>query len=135
MLERHQRPTPQDALQARVADYQRQRLARRQPPRMERAPSRWSYVPIAALLAAAGNLVIERANGTAVSGHEPVHDSESGTCLVVWPSEGRWWCSSCRQGGDGVALVMGLYGWPYARARVWLGERFGFPPRSEAPHA
>jgi hypothetical protein len=38
------------------------------------------------------------------------HGSRTGECLVVWPAEGRWWCSSCRRGGDLVqwtALVDG----------------------------
>src|SRR5690348_16599357 len=34
------------------------------------------------------------------------HSSRSGTCLVVWPDEGRWWCSSCRRGGDAARWVM-----------------------------
>ncbi len=98
------------------------------------APSPWQHVPIADLLTEAGNVTVERANGTIVCGHEPIHGSRSGTCLVAWPAEGRWWCSSCRQGGDAVALVMSLHGRGFHRARVYLGERFGFPKQKGARH-
>jgi hypothetical protein len=79
------------------------------------------------LLTEAGNVVRHRSNGSIVAGHEPVHSSRSRECLVIWPASGGWWCSSCRQGGDAVALVKSLRGWSYHRARVYLGERFGFP--------
>ncbi len=40
----------------------------------------------------------------------PWHGSRTGECLVVWPAEGRWWCSSCKRSGDLVqwtALIDG----------------------------
>jgi hypothetical protein len=122
------------------------RLAARQLSRLTETPlprrpedgqwpaSRWAHVPLDALLREAGNVVAVRRSGTATAGHEPCHPSKSNACLVVWPARGRWWCSSCRRGGDAVALVMSLRDWPYHRARIWLGERFGFPKGVEVRH-
>jgi DNA primase len=88
-------------------------------------PSTWAHVDLAELLAAAGNQVAQRRNGSLVSGHEPVHASRSGSCLVVWPESGRWWCSSCRQGGDAISLLMGLEGKTFPQARIAIVRRFG----------
>lgn len=54
--------------------------------------------------AATGTEMNPRSNGT-MTGACPWHSSRSGTCLVVWPDEQRWWCSSCRRGGDIVQFV------------------------------
>jgi hypothetical protein len=97
-------------------------------------PSRWPQVPLELLLEEAGNKVVERYNGTLVSAHEPVHGSKSGTCLVAWPGSGRWWCSSCRQGGDALSLIMSLEGLSYGAARSYLIERFGPPAPVGRPH-
>ena len=53
----------------------------------------------------------------------PWHSSKSGTCLVVWADEGRWWCSSCKRGGDAIQWVRLLEGLSYREAR----ERLGLP--------
>ena len=90
--------------------------------------SGWAHVPLARLFEAAGNEPYERANGTFVCGHEPVHASRSGGCLVIWPRAGRWWCSSCRQGGDAVQAVRSLHGLTFRGAVGWLVARYG-PPR------
>ncbi len=114
----------------RVATAQLARLERRRPPttaNRDDGPACWRHVPIADLLSEAGNAVTERANGTIVGGHEPCHGSRSGACLVLWPDEGRWWCSSCHQGGDAVALLMSLRGWSYRRATRYLAEHHGLP--------
>jgi hypothetical protein len=37
--------------------------------------------------------------GTGYSGHCPFHP-DSSPSLHVWPTEGRWWCFGCNQGGD-----------------------------------
>ena len=95
------------------------------------APSPWRHVPFIQLLEEAGNQVTLRSNGKAVSGHEPVHASKSGTCLVAWTDTGRWWCSSCQQRGDAISLLMSLTGVSFLRARTQLALRFG-PPRKEA---
>lgn len=89
--------------------------------------SRWAHVPIADLFHAAGNAAYERANGKIETGHEPLHSSKSGRCVVIEPEAGLWWCRSCRHGGDAAAFVMALHGWPYPRASVWLKERYGLP--------
>src|SRR5688572_28590594 len=76
-----------DAPTRAVAREQLARLNRTRPGaagNTDRRPSRWAHVPLDALLAQAGNAVTRRANGTLVSGHEPMHPSRSGRCLVIW---------------------------------------------------
>lgn len=51
----------------------------------------------------------------------PWHSSRSGACLIVWPAEGRWWCSSCRRGGDAIRLLALLEGISVHDARRRLG--------------
>jgi hypothetical protein len=92
-----------------------------------RLPSRWRHVPLAALFERAGNELHIRPGGTVTTGHEPVHGSKSGACLVVWPAEGRWYCSSCHQGGDAVGAVMSLDGVAYPVAVARLVEGWGAP--------
>ena len=89
--------------------------------------SRWRHVPLADLFRQAGNEIHERTGGKLQTGHEPAHPSRSGTCVVIWPDSGRWWCSSCRQGGDAVTLIRALYGCTYQEA-VWrLAQEYGPP--------
>jgi hypothetical protein len=67
-------------------------------------------VDLVALVAQVVGPLQRRGDGTQV-GPCAWHASRSGTCLVVWPAEGRWWCWSCRRGGDAigwVALVEGI---------------------------
>jgi hypothetical protein len=59
--------------------------------------------------------------------HQPVHGSRSGACVVVWPTAGRWWCSSCRTSGDAVIFVMQALGLAHPAAAAWLAERYGPP--------
>jgi hypothetical protein len=92
-----------------------------------RPASRWAHVPLAALFERSGNVLHPRSNGTVVTGHEPVHRSRSGRCVVLWPTDGRWWCSSCRRGGDAVRAVMSLEGVPYRAALAQLIQRYGAP--------
>src|SRR3712207_1181172 len=47
----------------------------------------WLHVPLASLFEQAGNVLHARSNGTIVCGHEPVHGSRSGRCLVIWRTE------------------------------------------------
>jgi hypothetical protein len=117
---------------AQNPDPQQRRLAERQIARLRphRAvspgrPVRFQNAPLAALLTEAGNVVTERHNGTLVAGHEPVHGSKSGNCLVVWIEDHRWWCSSCRASGDAAALVASLRGWSYGQAARWLRWQYG----------
>jgi hypothetical protein len=95
-------------------------------------PSGWRHVDLRALLQAFGNSVTV-VGDRLKSGHAPVHGSRSGTCLVAWPSTGRWWCSSCRQAGDAAGLVMGAHACTYAEAAAWLEARYG-PPAGLPPH-
>jgi hypothetical protein len=113
-----------DPLARRVAARQAERLRPRRAVASSR-PARFQNVPIAALLTEAGNVVTERQNGTLVAGHEPVHGSKSGNCLVVWVAEARWWCSSCHASGDAAALVASLRGWNYGQSARWLRWQYG----------
>ena len=114
----------------------RREVARRQLARLvgtghrrpgQRSPSRWAHVPLAALFEEAGNAIVERPNGTAECGHEPFHGSRSGRCVLLDPVAGRWWCRSCRRGGDAATLVMDHHGWSYRQAAAWLAGRYGGP--------
>jgi hypothetical protein len=89
--------------------------------------SAWLHVPLAALFEQAGNTLTARPNGTVQCGHEPVHGSRSGACLVIWPAESRWWCSSCHAGGDAVQAVKSLEGCSYRAALARLIDRYGRP--------
>src|SRR5688500_18849683 len=62
--------------------------------------NRWMQVDLPKLIQGAGCQLADRSDGTLVGDHATAHASRSGSCLVVWPSEGRWWCSSCKAGGD-----------------------------------
>jgi hypothetical protein len=91
-------------------------------------PSRWRHVPLAELFAEQANRVHHRSDGMLESGHEPVHASRSGRCVLIDPGLGRWWCRSCRKSGDAARLVMELRGCSYAPAAAWLAGRYGPPP-------
>ncbi len=121
-----------------AADRIARATARRQLVALERAtsgrpagqqakPTRWAHVPITALFERAGNRLFPRSNGSFDSGHEPVHGSKSGRCVLIDPARGRWWCRACRRGGDAVAAVMSLHGWTYPHAVRWLTEQYGPP--------
>ncbi|MBX6753654.1 MAG: bifunctional 3'-5' exonuclease/DNA polymerase [Thermorudis peleae] len=94
----------------------------------QRHGNRWPHVPILELFREFGATLREKANGKYVGDHPWRHSSKSGTCLVVWPDEGRWFCSSCRTGGDAAALVADYRGCSYADACRWLEARFGPAP-------
>jgi hypothetical protein len=57
------------------------------------------------------------------------HESRSGTCLVVWPDSGRWWCSSCHRSGDLVRWIAETEGISEREARA----RLGLPARVVPP--
>jgi hypothetical protein len=88
-----------------------------------RARTRWAHVDLADLFAHYGNTV-SSAGERLKTGHEPVHGSRSGTCVVAWPETGRWWCSSCGRSGDAAGLVMAALGVKYPAAASWLAERY-----------
>lgn len=56
------------------------------------------------LIAAITGPLQERSGGRLV-GRCPWHSSRSGTCLIIFPGGRRWWCSSCRRGGDAPAWI------------------------------
>jgi hypothetical protein len=62
----------------------------------------------------------EKSNGNYI-GRCPWHSSRSGRCLVVFTEERRWWCSSCRRGGDIVAWLSMTRGMGADAARRHLG--------------
>ena len=97
-----------------------------------RPRSRWAHVDLADLFTHFGNPV-QAAGERVKSGHEPVHGSRSGTCLVAWPAAGRWWCSSCGRSGDAAGFVMQALGVPYSAAADWLIERYGPPSTTGLP--
>jgi len=70
---------------------------------------------VVAIQAVVGLLTL-RSDGRQV-GPCPWHGSRTGACLVVWPAEGRWWCSSCRRGGDLVRWTALIEGIDYQQAR------------------
>lgn len=61
-------------------------------------------VALQALIAEITGPLQERSGGRMV-GHCPWHASRSGTCLIIFPGGRRWWCSSCRRGGDAAAWI------------------------------
>jgi hypothetical protein len=62
----------------------------------------------------------ERPNGD-LQGPCPLHASSSGRCLVLFAGGNRWWCRSCRRGGDAVSWLMLVDGITRAEARRRLG--------------
>jgi hypothetical protein len=93
----------------------------------ERPTARWAHVDSVELLSQLGASNIEQRGGRIQSGHDWAHGSRSGACLVLWPTEGRWWCSSCRRGGDLLALVRDALGLGHDAAWTWLAARYRPP--------
>src|SRR5919106_5126724 len=95
----------------------------------------WSHVPLVDIFAEAGIELKARSNGTYVGGHPHRHSSKSGTCLVVWAEEGRWYCSSCGAKGDAADLLVDVgKAADGQEAERILTERFGPPNTQERPH-
>lgn len=135
-----ERSDPRAGYRARAtgtADPIERAVAQRQLAQLERAtnrpaasklpPSRWAHVPLGELFEQVGNRLHRRADGRFECGHEPVHSSKSGRCVLIDPTAGRWYCRSCRRGGDAATLVMQLRGWTYRQAAAWLAARYGPP--------
>lgn len=121
--------TSDDPLDQEVAQRLNGQATRGKTTPAEHRPSRWRHVPLGELFAAHGNTLDDHGE-TIKTGHEPVHGSKSGTCVVLWPADGRWWCSSCRQSGDAATFVMAVEGIDYRRAETKLIEQFGRPAES-----
>ena len=96
-------------------------------PRSSARSSRWSHVPLADLFKEQGNHVRPRREGRFETGHEPMHASKSGRCVIIDPTLGRWWCRACRQAGDAARFVMDARGCSYPQATAWLERRYGRP--------
>jgi hypothetical protein len=61
------------------------------------------------LFAMAGNPLHPTAQGFQC-GHEPVHSSQSGTCVAIDATKDLWYCRSCHAGGGPVEAVMSVQG-------------------------
>jgi hypothetical protein len=114
-----------DPLARRVAAAQLASLERVTNPRPVAEPVGHGAELVARIESVVGPLR-ERPNNV-LNGPCAWHASKSGTCLVVWPTEGRWWCSSCRRSGDLVTWVVLTEGISFSEARKQLG--FPRPPR------
>lgn len=90
--------------------------------------NRWPQVDLIALIRESGCTLREKRPGKLVGDHAPKHGSRSGECLVIWPDEGRWHCTSCKAGGDAAGWLADLEGIPYAEAARRLEARFGPAP-------
>ena len=91
------------------------------------AGARWSHVPISDLFAEQGNRVRPCSGGLLEAGHEPIHASKGGRCVLIDPKAGRWWCRSCRRSGDAATYLADVLGCNYAEAAARLAERYGPP--------
>jgi CHC2 zinc finger len=108
-----------------VAERQLARLQRRDPRSPSALRSSWVHVPLVDLFAQAGNALSPKSNGHVETGHEPMHGSRSGRCVLIDPKRGIWWCRSCRRGGDAASFLMALRGWDYRRAAEHLRWQYG----------
>ncbi|MCC6381723.1 MAG: hypothetical protein IT304_04400 [Dehalococcoidia bacterium] len=119
---------------ARSDDPDQRALAERQLIRLEprsrspRASSSWRHVPLADLFAEL-NEIHTRGDDRLETGHEPVHTSRSGRCVVVDPALGLWYCRSCRRGGDAASFLAASRDWSRRRAELWLVLQYGMGDR------
>src|SRR5438045_2931931 len=83
-----------DPVAREVARRQLERLTTRSAGRSRAVarPSRWAHVGLGELFAAYGNQLRRRPDGKIQTGHEPLHSSRSGRCVVIDETFGRWWC-------------------------------------------
>lgn len=87
-------------------------------------PSKWAHVPLAALFAEDGNDVVDKGDKL-TSSHVTSHTSQSGNCIVIWPIEGRYFCSSCNEKGDAADYIANRLGCERKAAEHWLAVRYG----------
>ena len=90
---------------------------------------RWR-ADLEALFVEAGNTITRGAGGRVEAGHEPKHGSTSGSCVLLDLDDGRWYCRSCKSGGDAVTLVRDFRSCSYEEAVAYLVDRFG-PPKDD----
>ena len=76
----------------------------------------WPQVPLLDLIRASGCTVSPKDEDESKyeGDHAAAHGSKSGRCLVVWENEGRWHCTSCKQGGDAADWVEAQLAQPQA---------------------
>jgi hypothetical protein len=122
-----------DPEQRRVAEARLRKIAEELERRETRVPAqhrgnRWPHVPILELFREFGATLREKPDKTCVGDHPWRHGSKSGTCVIIWPDEGRWLCRSCKASGDAAALVADYRGCSYSDACRWLEARFGPAP-------
>jgi hypothetical protein len=89
--------------------------------------NRWAHVDLVALIQERQDLK-ERSNGTFVGPHPTKHPSNSGECLVVWPADGHWYCSSCKATGDVPGWLVDRDGVTYRQACDLLRMKYGLSP-------
>jgi len=122
-----------DPEQRRVAEARLRKIVEELERRETRVPAqhrgnRWPHVPILELFREFGAVLREKPDRTCVGDHPWRHGSKSGTCLIIWPDEGRLLCRSCMASGDAAALVADWRGCSYSDACRRLEARFGPAP-------
>ena len=76
--------------EARLAEIDAELARRNEHVSAAQRGNRWPHVDLVALYREFGGTIArERSNGTMSGDHPWKHSSKSGTCLVLWPSEGR----------------------------------------------
>ena len=93
---------------------------RRVAPGQSDSPTTTAAGLLARLVEQAVGTLDERSSGV-LEGPCPWHASRSGRCLLVMADGQRWWCRSCRRGGDVVTWVGLTRGISFAEARRRLG--------------
>ena len=83
-----------------------------------------TIAPLPRLFAEESNVLKATASGFK-TGHEPVHQSSSGTCVTIDAQKETWYCHSCNQGGDVIAAVMSLRGLSREAAHAYLSATLG----------
>lgn len=87
--------------------------------------NRWPNVDLADLIRESGIILKPKGDDRLVGDHGSAHGSQSGECLVIWPKEGRWHCSSCKKGGDAAEWLALREGISYKEAARQLRDQFG----------
>jgi DNA polymerase-1 len=98
---------------------------------------KWHHADLVKLFSEANVVLKAKGPDKYVGGHSWKHGSSSGKNdhLVVWPNEGRWYCSSCGAKGDAVNLLMDLGRAETAEdAEAILLEMFGPSEALDLPH-
>ena len=112
-----------------VAQHQLARLRRRRATAVQDGATTTATTGVLARLVEQAVGTLDKRSSGALEGACPWHSSRSGRCLVVLADGRRWWCRSCRRGGDVVAWVALTRGVSFAEAR----RRLGLPVQVRAP--